>query len=319
MRDRADLRNERAKLFLSCGQNPKYDELDWGKKLEVALGLDGVGFNVFFAPRTQESKALTQVIFRELEESDYFVLVDFKREKLVPPFAASSFSHRGSLFAHQEFALACYLGLDFAPFREEGVEPLTGVVGAVMGNAIEFTDRNALIECVLGHIQLKIARNDWSLSTRNRLHLVRARDTGAPAVWPSGQQVSYFHINVHNQHWRKPATNCYAYLDKVIDLKTGDEVEHYTCELKWEGTTQSAVRIQPLGFRGLDAFIVTYSPEKELWLMPRTDAQNHINKFSGQTHLKITYVVCSDQFPDGKRTFEVTFDGNKSVEFTDAS
>ena len=142
--DRANPSNGRAKLFLSCGQNPEYHERDWGEKVANALGVQsGLGFHVFFAPRVQDNKSLTEIIFRELRDSDYYVLIDFKRERLVPPFKTppffrrGRFKHRGSLFSHQEFALACYLGLDLAPFREAGVEPLTGVVGAVMGNAIE--------------------------------------------------------------------------------------------------------------------------------------------------------------------------------------
>src|SRR5437899_10613830 len=38
--------------------------------------------------------------------------------------------------------------------------------------------------------------------------------------------------------------------------------------------------------------------------MPNTYAQNHIQHFIGKTHLEITYVVCSDQFPDVRKTFE---------------
>jgi hypothetical protein len=102
----------RAKLFLSCGQDEKYGEPQVGEK--VADSLRQIGFDVFFAPRVQDNKSLTQVIFRELEDSDYYVLIDFKREKLVPPFEVASFQHRGSLFSHQEFALACYLGLEIA-------------------------------------------------------------------------------------------------------------------------------------------------------------------------------------------------------------
>jgi hypothetical protein len=93
------------KLFLSCDQDKKYDEPQWGER--VADNLTRIGFDVFFAPRVQDSKSLTQVIFRELESSDYYVLIDFKREKLVPPFKVDS-QCRGSLFSHQEFALACF-------------------------------------------------------------------------------------------------------------------------------------------------------------------------------------------------------------------
>jgi hypothetical protein len=202
-----------------------------------------------------------------------------------------------------------------APFREAGVEPFTGVVGQVMGNAIEFKNRENLVELVRDHIQRKIDHAVWSLATRNALQLVKAPNQGIKAIWQGGIEASYHHIHVRNLHWRKPATNCGAYLYKVTDLITGHDIELYTCELKWEGTRQSGVRIQPKGHRGLDAFVVLLSKPSQLLLMPNTDAQNHIQHFTGKTHLEITYVVCSDQFLDAKYAFEVIFDGNDFVQF----
>jgi hypothetical protein len=317
-KDPANRSKDAPKLFLSCGQNPDYDERHWGESIAKALGSNGVEFNVFFAQRVQDSKSLREVIFRELDESDYYVLIDFKREELVPPFKRDSIQYRGSLFSHQEFALACYLGLDIAAFREKGVEPLMGVVGAVMANAIEFTDRNDLVELVRGHIQQKLDRREWSLRTKNALELVKASRQGIKATWVGGVEASYHHIHVRNLHWRKPATNCYAYLGKVVNLDTGQNIELYTCELKWEGTKQTGVRIQPKGYRGLDAFVIVLAEPRVLLLMPQTDAQNYIHQFTGKTRLGITYLVCSDQFPDVTKTFEVTFDGHDSVEFEEA-
>jgi hypothetical protein len=312
-----NIAGDRAKLFLSCGQDPAYNEPELGNEIEAALGRQGLGFDIFFAPRVQRSKALTEVIFRELQTSDYFVFVDFKREELLPPNKVNAAQHRGSLFSHQEFALACYLDLDVACFRETGVEPLKGVVGAVMGNATEFTDRNMLVDLIRTDVQQKVANNEWSLVTRNRLQLAKARDEGVPATWIGEVNVSYFHINVRNLHWRKPATNCYAYLDEVVDLKTGKKIEHYTCELKWEGTMLSGVRIQPQGYRGLDAFIIVPNEgSNELWFKPQTDAVNHVLRLKGSQHLEVTYVVTCDQFRDARQKFEVLFDGSTSVEFS---
>ncbi len=67
IQDRAALSNGRAKLFLSCGQRPEYRERDWGERVANVLGPSGVGFRVFFASRVQDSKSLTQIIFRELK------------------------------------------------------------------------------------------------------------------------------------------------------------------------------------------------------------------------------------------------------------
>ena|ERR1700730_6729167 len=99
--ERDTIGGERAKVFLSCGQDPDYDEVGVDKEIEVALGEQGLGFDVFFAPRAQRSNSLTEVIFRELETSDYFVFIDFKREKLLPPNKDNTSFHRGSLEIRQ--------------------------------------------------------------------------------------------------------------------------------------------------------------------------------------------------------------------------
>jgi hypothetical protein len=162
------------------------------------------------------------------------------------------------------------------------------MTGIVMGNATEFKDRKNLVETVRNYVREKIERHEWSLNTRNALQLVKSPSDPIPAEWLSGVNALYYHIHVRNLHWRKPATNCYAYLDKVTDLIRGEDIEIYTCELKWEGAMQSGVRIQPQGFRGLDALIVVLSDPRELRLMPRTDAQNYIKRFFSKTHLRIT-------------------------------
>jgi len=183
-----------------------------------------------------------------------------------------------------------------------------------MGNAIEFKDRNSLVELVQSHIQNKIDHREWSIHTKNALELLEPR-RGLEATWTSGVKARYYHVDVRNAHWRKPATNCYVYLDGVQDLGQDQEIRLYTCESKWEGTLQSGVRIQPRELRGFDAFIIVQSEPRELLLMPHTDAQNYIHHFTGETHLRITYLVCSDQFADARRTYEIVWDGRGSVEF----
>jgi hypothetical protein len=239
----------KARLFLSCGQNSFFNEPEWAKQIETKLTED-LGLDVFYAVEEQNPRSLTENIFEGLREADYYLFIDFKREEIVQPKSRSKSSSaknkaaklfRGSLFSHQEFAIACFQGLEILPFREAGVEPLTGVMGAVMANAIPFHDRAELASKVCEVVLQKLQSGEWSKISGNRLQITAASDDGhtdEQTVSANARRtVSHYHINVANLHHKKAATNCFAYIDEIIDQKTGTRVgTHYTCELKWEGT-----------------------------------------------------------------------------------
>jgi len=71
-----------------------------------------------------------------LAASEYFVFVDFKRERL-----NDTIECRGSLFSHQELAIASFLDLEVLAFQEAGVKQSDGIMGFLQANAISFTDR----------------------------------------------------------------------------------------------------------------------------------------------------------------------------------
>src|SRR6266571_4187938 len=94
----------RARVFISCGQSKHSDEVETARK--IARRLQELGFDPYIAVEEQTLRGLKENIFSQIENSEYFVFVDFKREQLVsndPPM------HRGSLFSHQELALASFL------------------------------------------------------------------------------------------------------------------------------------------------------------------------------------------------------------------
>jgi hypothetical protein len=313
-----------AKIFLSCGQRQDLDEIRYGVAVRDAL--KKLNFEVFYAKEEQEPLGLTQVIFRELETADYYVLLDFEREALFSN--ASTFQtfpatemvvgltqnllRRGSLFTHQEFAIACFLGLEIAAFRESGIEELTGVVGAVMGNPIPFQRKEPtdLANLVVDYIQ----KRDWSLTSRHRLALSIAGDHPVAALNPTFGDDLYYHLNVKNLHNRKAATNCYAYIDRIVDLNNeGADTQIKTCELKWEGTELQGVRISPLGSRGLDACIFNRR-ENKLHFRPMTDASTYITRFPPVCDLEVTYVVCCDEFVDSVQKFRLIGSGPAKLE-----
>ena len=71
----------RARVFISCGQNKNSDELETA--LRIRDRLSELGFDPYVAVEEQTLRGLKENIFPRLRDSEYFVFVDFKRERLV--------------------------------------------------------------------------------------------------------------------------------------------------------------------------------------------------------------------------------------------
>ncbi len=311
----------RARLFLSSGQ--RGDELKWGEAVRDTLDYrtGGLGFDVFFARGNQDSKAILERVFEELHEADYFVFLDFKREQFADPPGG----FRGSLYCHQELALACFLKTEIAVFRESGVEQpeggieLNGIMKEVMSNA-EVFERNDPPD-LAALVRRQIESKGWPTDTRHRLGLSFAEDNRSREGdndKPTDRSLAkgtvfYFHLAVENLHHRIAATNCYAYLAAVFEEDTNTSRKLQTCELKWVGTKLQGVRIGPRQHRKIDGFIVHQEPRSgqiSLAFWPETDA-THDPTFKQSwiraTKLRVTYVVTCDEYRDSSEEFKIHF------------
>src|SRR5436190_19996924 len=113
----------RARIFISCGQSKESDEPQVAR--EIAVRLERLGFDPYIAVAEQTLRGVKENIFEQLRKSEYFLFVDFKREFLVgtePPVC------RGSLFSHQELAIASFLDIDVLAFQENGVKRTDGLL-----------------------------------------------------------------------------------------------------------------------------------------------------------------------------------------------
>ena len=74
------------------------------------------GYSPYVAIEAQSIQDVNSGIISELKNSDFYVFVDFKREKI-----AKKGKYRGSLFTNQELAIAYVLRFENAVFfRESG-------------------------------------------------------------------------------------------------------------------------------------------------------------------------------------------------------
>ena len=142
-----------ARVFLSCGQRP--DELDIAK--EILDKLYEMGFEPYIALVEQSLLGIKENIFRRLQESEYFIFIDFRRERLAR-FIDENIEdikvHRGSLFSNQELAIATFLqDIDVIAFQEIDVKKEDGILKYIQANCYPFSDRGNLPDLVIKKVR----------------------------------------------------------------------------------------------------------------------------------------------------------------------
>jgi hypothetical protein len=288
--------DRRARVFISCGQTKQSDELETAEKIRARL--QELGFDPYIAVDEQTLRGLKENVFRQLETSEYFVFVDFKREELLLRVASQSSDavHRGSLFSHQELALASYLEIPLLAYQERGVKRDDGILRFLQANAIVFTDRNLLPNVIADEVQ----RRGWNPRARNELLLERPEGQFVDAQVYGTQEVRrFYYVGVRNLHARQTARNCYVYLETAIKLDDPPrEIPFGSVELKWAGYTLPNAHILPQQTRPFDA----------LFVVKNTPTRVGFNAFSDSTlfgrplietagDYELRYAVVSDNFP----------------------
>jgi hypothetical protein len=301
----------RARVFISCGQNKDTNEVAIAG--EIKARLEKLGFDPYIAVEEQTFRGLTENIFRQLSSSEYFIFVDFKREKL-----EAEDVHRGSLFSHQELALASYLlGRDteikLLALQEAGVKKDDGILKFLQANAIPFTEADRhLLPSVIAD---KVTQRGWDPKWRNELVLERdPKQFTDPFVRNVGKSARFFHISVRNPHRDKIATNCYVYLEKATKLLPTTAIPIQTVELKWRGYRAPNARILPQTTRDFDAFFIFHDSPTTLQFQAFTDASDFHPYIVGAGSYELQYVVVSDIFPPARRTFNLNL--SSSLEST---
>lgn len=241
----------RARVFISCGQR--------GQEAKAAAQIRdlvrSIGFVPYLAIEVHSSKGLTEGIYEHLRTAEYFLFIDFPRETISEKGEA-----RGSLFSHQELAIASALGLDILPFLDTRVKR-EGILDYIQGNPVEFTPASDLLDLVRDNIRLAA----WNPGDRKELAIRRHADEVTPEVIPQldpqsgkkvGLEVRYFHLRLQNLHSRILATGCFLFVEQV--RKKGEEWAKSpdVVELKFKHVNSPTVSIPAGSFREFDGLLV---------------------------------------------------------------
>jgi hypothetical protein len=288
-----------ARVFISCGQAKGTDEEQIAT--QIADRLAHAGFQPYVAVAEQTLAGLTQNIFWRLRNSEYFVFIDFKRELL-----GGIDVHRGSLFSHQELAIAAFLNFEnLVAFQEAGVKTDDGMIRFLQANAVQFADRTNLPDIVFAAIKLR----GWNASWRRELILERVPNEFADAnIIGPNVPARFFHIRVSNRHRERLASNCYVYLERVKQLPDTN-IPLKTVEFKWAGTRLAGVGIVAGGSRDFDAFHLLHQSPTQIQFNALADATDYFPEIPPNAgNHELSYVVVSDNFPPARGTFTLHLD-----------
>ncbi len=300
--------NLKAKVFISCGQSRGTDEERIARQIEELL--DSKGFHPYVAIQQQSLKGLKENIFEELSSSEYFLFVDFKREQLakIKKRRGSFFCHkayRGSLFCHQELAIASFLDMPLVGFQEAGVIPGDGILQFLQANCTSFTDRHKLSNMIAE----KIEKAGWKSNWKNQLVMKRIPEQFYDVdrvnhLSGERRKARFMYITVKNLNPHKNARNCYAYLETIHDLSTGNSLPVKSVESKWEGYVLPNATILRSSYRYIDGFYVFHDSPDTAHFNPFSDSPE-FTIIQGSGDYELTYLVVSDNFNSIRSTFRL--------------
>lgn len=280
----------KARVFISCGQNKNSDEIAVAQA--IAESLSSLGFDPYIAVQEQTLRGLTENIFRQLADSEYLIFIDFKREQL-----ANSSDYRGSLFSHQELAVAAFLDLDVLPFQEVGVIRLDGMIRFMQANATEFTDRTTLPRLVTA----KLRERGWTPSWRRTLRLERdpKQFEDVPSVDSQGRPAGlrrFFHASVVNQHRSLVAAHAYVYLDRIGTVGQTVTPPMKTIELKWAGYVFPNAVVRPGTSRDFDCCWIHEKYPSVAQFNVFADSTEYMPIIRGPGAFRLAFIALADGF-----------------------
>jgi len=292
---------EKAKVFISCGQRDNSDELKIARQIFDLLKQKG--YDPFLAKQVQSTGALTEEIFRNLADCEYFLFIDFKRDVIRNSLWSKKF--RGSLFSHQELAIASFQEMECLTFREKGIA-LEGVQSFILSNPHEFSSVDQLLKQIDEEVSIK-----WNSNWKKQLKVLLADPLYQDAFEVNSQSNSrWYHISVKNRHKAKHATNCFAFIEHI---ECGGEKRRFlNVQAYWAGCPHPSLAILPGDSREVDAFFCYRNGvDNKIYFNTHTTSGHYVPipiERPGCHHLR--FRIVSDNFPPASATFELNFTGD---------
>lgn len=301
-----------ARIFVSCGQATT-EERDTAAA--VRTWLESQGFEVFVALETQSLSDINSGTIGHLRQADYYLFIDFPREQLLWPGEKliDQPRHRGSLFSHQELALAYLLDFPNAVFLRHRDVELKGIAQFQMGNAETFADYTDVLKIV----QQQITARAWRPNYTRHLLAVDIQWPNSPTPYDSfGNRRSYwvFYATIANRRTDTAALNVIGRLVRIINSK-GEECHVIDqSRLYWGGHGAFECTIFPGDSESIAILALDRDENRRVYLHSARDIspQHPILNLPGTYRLR--YQLVAADFP--LHEFEVAFQHTANIDTT---
>lgn len=240
-----------SKVFISCGQ-ATHAEKEIAKNIRDWLKCKG--YRSYAAIQTQSIQDLNTSIIGNLSSADYYIFIDFRREKI----SDCPEEYRGSLFTNQELAIAYLLNFERALFFRQSKVRLEGIAKYMASNAVEFNRLNQVVGIVQREFEKREDSDDWTTSYSRHLVAASIKCAGRFQYRDhTGKYDQYiWHIHIENRTLERVAFSTAARLYRIGNTSRLTASPDQ-CFLKWAGHQECyQITIPPREKAAFDAFAI---------------------------------------------------------------
>ncbi len=229
------------KVFISSGQKTREERAiikEISQLLKKTFKLDT------YVAFTLQGLNDVMKIMEELKKADYFLFIDFYRDK-----------DKGipiSIFTHQELALACHVGFkEILAFQQEGA-PSVGILPYIQANPVKFSTTTEL----KNKIKEMVEERKWSKTYSRNLQLEKIDGPYGHMQYidHTGQTIEYiWHARIINNRSDTSIVNAVCVLDTIVLPDKSVINSPDRSPLKWARQhNQYQGTILPLDFESID-------------------------------------------------------------------
>jgi len=295
-----------AKVFISCGQASAAERQ---VAHSLATWFSSQGFSPYIAIQVQSILDLNAGIIGELKTSDYYLLVNFRRERL-KYFPRREY--RGSLFTNQELAIAYALGFEqMLLINQLGVRP-EGVFKFMVSNIPEFVTLNE----VLGRVQSAVQMAGWHPDYTRQLDVAGHQFTPAPFLYvddTGSRNVRVLDLRVQNGRPDIGAVGTIARLFNMTDPSGTQRGSPDRSQLKVSGHPAYSQTIWPNSQGSFHLLEIDMNNQSHIYLSSELDMHPRQPIITQPGTWLLDYEIFSQGFPRLAIRVELHLTGNHAT------
>ena len=300
----------KAKVFISCGTMPGDEN---NAAFAIKEWLEEKGFVAHVAVGTQNLTDVNTGIIDQLRTSDYYLFIDFRRE-LLPSNNGTQGLYRGSLYTHQELALAYSFGFEKCIFLQQTLMESKGIGQYVLGNPRQFENHPDAL--AIG--QQEVQARQW-VPTYSR-HLKPTKICPATPYYPIDYAYGphrrcegIWHCYIANTRTEDAASDVLVRLNRLSDVAGNNLPLQDRSRLKWSLASGYDRTIFPGDCEAFDAFAFDAGNWTHVYMHSSRDVwpQQPIIDKTG-TYI-LDYQIFSKGFPHLELTIRLGVTGDQST------